>query len=463
MAKRTRRYKYGFRKWFKSLSTKKKISLCAGVVLLCLLIFVVVFVASKFSKLNMEEIPDEEIIINEKEEVNEGEELQGLGKGYTNFVLFGGDSRTGEVDRYINTDAIIVVSLNNETKEVKMVSVYRDTLLDIGTGKYRKCNSAYSTGGALTAINMLNQNLDLDIKRYVTVDFGVVVDVVDMIGGIEVDVSPAEVRATNEYIGETARVTGNKATYLKQSGLQTLNGVQATTYARIRKGVGDDYARTERQRLVIQKVAEKVMKSDLATLNKIIDHVLPSVATNMPASEIMKYASHFAQYKIGESTGFPYNKASGTVAGIGSSVYSINLADDVQQLHKFLFGIENYQPSKKVRNISDNISYLVYLSKQEAAQDDPETEDPDAGTDPGTTVDPGTGADPGTTVGPGTGTDPGTTVDPGTGTNPGTTVDPGTGTNPGTTVDPGTGTDPGTTVDPGTGTDAGTSSETATQ
>ena len=276
--KKRNRNKNRILQWFKKLSVWKKIALIGGVALFVLILGAYFFVAWKFSKLNIEEIKKEEIIINNFEE-------EEVGVGYTNFVLFGGDSRSGDVEKNLNTDAIIIVSLNNATKEVKMVSVYRDTLLDVSNGSIRKCNSAYTAGGATQAINMLNMNLDLNIQQYVTVDFGAVTDVIDMLGGIEVDVSEAEYKAVNMYIDETAMVAEKKANHLTHAGVQTLDGVQATTYARIRKGVGDDYARTERQRLVIQKAAEKAMKADLATLNKIIDVVFPQISTNLSMSE----------------------------------------------------------------------------------------------------------------------------------------------------------------------------------
>ena len=339
--------------WFKELSKKKKAALIAGVVVLLLMLAVVLFVAWKFSKLNTEKIDADEIIINDFV----GDEP--IGVGYTNFVLFGGDSRHGDVDKDLNTDSIIIVSLNNETKEVKMVSVYRDTLLDMTNGSIQKCNSAYSRGGATQAINMLNMNLDLNIQKYVTVDFGAVVDVIDMLGGIEVDVSEAEWRAVNNYIDETASVSGKKAVHLTHAGLQTLDGVQATTYARIRKGVGDDYARTARQRLVIQLAFEKALKSDLLTLNKIIDAVFPKVATNLTMSEILGYAKSITKYSIGETSGFPIEKGSSTIPGKGSCVYPVTLKKNVTLLHEFLFGTTDYQPSSKVVSISGEIASVV--------------------------------------------------------------------------------------------------------
>ena len=349
--RRRRRKQMKITQWFKKLSTKQKVLLISGIALLLIMLAGVIYVASIFGKLDTQEIKEEDIFINE--------ELENVGVGYTNFVLFGGDSRSGDVTKNLNTDTIIIVSLNNETKEVKMVSVYRDTLLDLTNGKIKKCNSAYSSGGAKQAINMLNMNLDLDIKKYVTVDFSAVVDLVDMVGGIEIDVSEKEYKEVNKYIDETGQVAGKKAKHLTHAGLQTLDGVQATTYSRIRKNVGNDYARTERQRLVIQKVVEKAMKSNWSTINDIIDELFPRISTNFTMTEILSYAKDFTKYKFGETAGFPFEKGSGTIPGRGSSVFPITLKSNVSELHAFLFGTEDYQPSSKVVEISGEIAYIV--------------------------------------------------------------------------------------------------------
>ncbi len=350
--RRKQKNKSRFVQWFKALSKGKKAALIIGVIVLLLIIAAVLFVMSKFAKLDTQKIDEEEIQINKFEEDE-------VGVGYTNFVLFGGDSRKGNVDKDLNTDTIIVVSLNNETKEVKLVSVYRDTLLDVAKGSIQKCNSAYARGGATQAINMLNMNLDLDIRQYVTVNWKAVTDVVDMLGGVEIDVAEAEWKAVNLYIDETAMVSGKKTKHLTQAGVQTLDGVQAVTYARIRKGVGDDYARTERQRLIIQKTVEKAMKADFGTLNRIIDKVFPQVSTNLTMTEILKYAKDLTKYKIGETSGFPFEKGGAVIPGRGDSVFPITLKKNVSLLHKFLYGTEDYQPSSKVVSISGAIANLV--------------------------------------------------------------------------------------------------------
>lgn len=362
MAKR--RHRRGRRKkgnWFSRLTIGKKIGVCFGGLILALASSGVVYVAAKLGQLDTQEIPKEDIVINEGVE-----QLASLGEGYLNVALFGVDSREGDLEKNTRTDCIIVASLNKETKEIKMASVYRDTLLDLSEGTLQKCNAAYSFGGPKQAINMLNMNLDLDIQNYVTVDFGVVAEVVDLLGGLDIEIKEEEVEPLNKFVYETGQVAGKEAHFVGGSGIQHLDGVQATTYARIRSTAGGDFTRTERQRLVIEKIVEKMMKSDLATINKIIDEVFPKISTNFTMTEILSYAKYFNQYKLGENTGFPIDKATDTISGLGSIVIPVSLEDNVKKLHEFLFGTEEgYTPSDKVQSISNKIVARVGQKKAE--------------------------------------------------------------------------------------------------
>lgn len=362
MAKR--RHRRGRRKkgnWFSRLTIGKKIGVCLGGLILALASSGVVYVAAKLGQLDTQEIPKEDIIINDGVE-----QLASLGEGYLNVALFGVDSREGDLEKNTRTDCIIVASLNKETKEIKMASVYRDTLLDLSEGTIQKCNAAYSFGGPKQAINMLNMNLDLDIQNYVTVDFGVVAEVVDLLGGLDIEIKEEEVEPLNKFVYETGQVAGKEAHFVGGSGIQHLDGVQATTYARIRSTAGGDFTRTERQRLVIEKIVEKMMKSDLATINKIIDEVFPTISTNFTMTEILSYAKYFNQYKLGENTGFPIDKATDTISGLGSIVIPVSLEDNVKKLHEFLFGTEEgYTPSDKVQSISNKIVARVGQKKAE--------------------------------------------------------------------------------------------------
>lgn len=320
----------------------------------------VIYVAAKLGKIDTQDIPQEDIVINA--------EAEEAGEGFTNVALFGVDSREGDLAEGTRTDCIIVGSLNNKTKEIKMVSVYRDTLLDIKDGELQKCNAAYSFGGPEQAINMLNKNLDLDIQKYVTVDFSVVAEAIDLLGGIDIDVKEEEIQYLNEFVYETGQVAGKEAYFVHEPGVQTLDGVQATTYARIRSTAGGDFTRTERQRIVIEKMVEKIKKSDLGTVNEIIDKVLPSISTNFTSAEILSYAKDFAKYTLGESSGFPIDKTTDTLSGLGSIVIPVTLADNVEKLHEFLYGTTDYTVSSTVQNISGSI--VSRIGQREATDDE---------------------------------------------------------------------------------------------
>ena len=449
--------------WFTRMKMWQRVLLITACVILCAVFGAVAYVYAKWSKIDTQDIKAEDIVINEEVKMNKEVDL---GDGYTNVALFGVDSRDGNLGEGNRTDCIIVASLNNETKEIKMVSVYRDTLLDLSEGTYQKCNAAYSYGGPVLAINMLNMNLDLDIQDYVTVDFGAIADAIDLLGGVEIEVTEEELPYINQYIPETANSAGKAANYLSSAGLQTLDGTQATTYARIRSTAGGDFTRTERQRLVIEKMFEKAKSADLGTLNAIIDKVFPQVSTSFTLQEILTYATAYSEYKLVGNMGFPQDNYTDLVSGLGSIVVPDDLVSNVTKLHEFLFGTTGYTPSSTVQTVNSNIAYTVSSAQSsgESYDDGSGTYD-DSGytdgsgdysggdvyvpTDPsggtgtgGGTTDPGTGGstDPGT----GGGTDPGT----GGGTDPGTGggTDPGTG---GGTTDPGGGTDPGTGTEPG--------------
>ena len=450
--------------WFTRMKMWQRVLLITACVLLCAVFGAVAYVYAKWSKIDTQEIKAEDIVINEEVKMNKEVDL---GDGYTNVALFGVDSRDGNLGEGNRTDCIIVASLNNETKEIKMVSVYRDTLLDLSEGTYQKCNAAYSYGGPVLAINMLNMNLDLDIQDYVTVDFGAIADAIDLLGGVDIEVTEEELPYINQYIPETANSAGKSANYLSSAGLQTLDGTQATTYARIRSTAGGDFTRTERQRLVIEKMFEKAKSADLGTLNAIIDKVFPQVSTSFTLQEILTYATAYSEYKLVGNMGFPQDNYTDLLSGLGSVVVPDDLVSNVTKLHEFLFGTTGYTPSSTVQTVNSNIAYTV-----SSAQSSGESYDDGSGTydDSGYTDGSGdySGGDVYVPTDPsgGTGTGGGTT-DPGTGgsTDPGTGggTDPGTGggTDPGTGggTDPGTGggTDPGTGggTDPGTGTEPG--------
>ncbi len=331
---------------------RRKIIIVVIVVLLALLMIPIAFSWSKYDKMGKVVINDKEVKINEL-----SPETEKAMKSYENIALFGLDNRDmGNLERG-NSDTIIVVSINKDSGEIKMASVYRDTYLDIDEDKFRKANAAYANGGPKQAIDMLNKNLDLNITDYVSVDFSALVEAVDLLGGIEIDeLDASEAKWLNAYVDDTVKNTGydDYVGYVSAGENVHLNGVQATAYARIRY-VGLDYGRTERQREVITKMFEKAKQCDLMTLNKMMDEMLPQISTSLSPTELLGLASGVAKYHMGENTGFPFDKESGDVGSLGDMVIPIDLENNVIQLHKFLYDNEEYTPSQTVKELSETI------------------------------------------------------------------------------------------------------------
>ena len=284
-----------------------------------------------------------------------GDETQEIMSHYTNIAFFGVDNRS--IGHYSsgNSDTIMICSINNDTNEVKLCSVFRDTFMDIGGGKYQKCNAAYAYGGADQAVAMLNKNLDLNISEYVTVDFNAVVDAVDSVGGVTLNISNEEAKYMNaSYIDEVAKYSKGKAEYVKAGNDVLCTGVQATAYCRVRYTKGADFERTYRQRLVLQKLLDKAKASDPATLNNIVNKIFPEVSTSLSSADILEMASKVTSYNIAEQRGWPFEKCT-DMHNEASIVVACDHVTNVTELHKFLFGNENYVPSSAVTEISQTI------------------------------------------------------------------------------------------------------------
>lgn len=303
-------------------------------------------------------------------------------KGYTNIALFGIDNRSNGSFDSGQSDVIMVCSINNDTKEIHLVSVYRDTLMDVdGNGKYRKCNYAYNHGGPKAAVEMLNRNLDLDIKDFVSVDFRAVAEAVDAVGGIDLTITDDEIDppghhpGINAYIDEVADVTGRTAKHV-QSGSQHVDGVQATAYCRLRYTASMDFGRAARQRIVLQKLFEKVKSASLKEQSALIDTLFSHISTSFTTGDLLVLAGAMKDYTIAPTAGYPFAKSTATPSNtIGSVVVPCNAIDNVKKLYSVLFGDENHEVSSTVENISTDIEDLTGLSAEDAVSYDPAYED----------------------------------------------------------------------------------------
>lgn len=281
-------------------------------------------------------------------------------KGYTNVAIFGLDNRMQGIYSSGNSDVIIIVSIDNETKAVKLVSVYRDTLLNIGDdlGGLTKCNAAYNRGGPEAAVAMLNSNLDLDIKDFVAVDWNAVTEVIDELDGIELEIDASEINYINFYIDEINDKLGRRSSHVTKAGKQNLDGVQATAYCRIRYTAGGDFRRAMRHRIVLETMLEKAKTKDIATLLSIVNEMADDISTSFELNEMIALAMDVDKYTIAETSGFPF-KLTSELIYCGSTDIPLGLAENVSKLHSFLFLDDNYQPSTVVKNIGAEITRVT--------------------------------------------------------------------------------------------------------
>lgn len=323
------------------------------IVILVILAIPIVYVLYSLQRTNYDNSQDEDIIINEQQPLEEN------ATGYRSIALFGVDSRSNSLNSDTRSDTIIVASLDNQTKEVRLASIYRDTFVEVPNHGYTKINHAYAYGGYSLALSTLNVNFDLSITQYVSVNFYAVTKVIDLLGGITLDITDEELRWLNGYIKENNRVNGTDAAPLTSSGTQVVNGTQALAYARIRYTSGGDFKRAERQRIVIGQVLEKAKQANLPTLISIINQMLPEISTNIPITELLALGKDALSYQIVGSEGYPKSNTIQKIHG-ASYVLPKDLLAEVTTLHEYLYQEIGYLPSDSIKARSKYIQSLLY-------------------------------------------------------------------------------------------------------
>ncbi len=312
-----------------------------------------------------------QITLNETQivaEMNKGVEENPVFKDYTTIALFGVDSTGGVLmgkdtssSTGTRTDVIMVASINNRTGDVKLCSVYRDTFVDIGDNNYTKINAAYSYGGPDQAIKTLNRNLDLNITEFVTIGFEGLTDIVNSLGGVELDIQEDAIIHLNNYQLTMAEEMGISYTPLEHGGLQTVNGLQATAYCRVRYIAGSDLGRAQHQRDVLKAILEKAKKvakeKDIATLVSLANTILPKVATSLSISDISGIVSGVGKYNFAGESGIPQTDmlSYGNIPGSGSCVIAMDLAKNVRWLHSYLYNNSDYTLTPDCQSNSDRI------------------------------------------------------------------------------------------------------------
>lgn len=339
------RAEYKIKKKNKGLKIFLRVLIVIIVIILGIAIAGYSFVHNKLSKMKTEYI--------DKTAIGISEEAKDSLKGYRNIALLGIDSRADDYGTGNRSDCIIIASINEKTKEVKLLSVYRDTYVYVtenGNKKLDKITHAYSYGGAQNTLKSLNEALDLNITEYVTVNFDAVIAAVNALNGVEIDITSEELKYINDYIDATSQSSGIKSSHLLKAGRQTVDGVQAVAYSRIRYTAGGDYKRTERMRTVVTAMAKKAKTLSIGQLNKLADTILPRISKNIENNDIIALIPSALSFDIIESLGWPYN-----VKGITTTAWygvPVTLESNVIRLHKELFGQEDYKVSETVKEMN---------------------------------------------------------------------------------------------------------------
>ena len=333
---------------------KKKMNKALKVILIILVIIIVVVAAvvaagwGMISEMQDESIDENAIGLND-------ETVQELSE-YRNIALLGIDSRQDDYGLGNRSDCIIIASINKSTNDVKLISVYRDSYLQLnekGKTTLDKVTHAYSYGGAQNTLLALNTNLDLNIKEYLTVNFDTVVLAVDALGGVDIDITSDELKYLNSYIDATSQSSGVKATHITSAGKQKLSGVQAVAYSRIRYTAGGDYKRAERMRTVVQAMVTKAKSLSATQLISVANKILPHVSTNISNSEIISLAPTLAKMNFSTSIGWPY-ETKGITLDRWYGV-PVTLESNVIRLHKEVFNDSDYTLPDNIKKISDSI------------------------------------------------------------------------------------------------------------
>ncbi len=358
----------------------KRILIILGIELLIVIGLIIAWFVSRINR-SMDSMQHDD---TKKEDITVSDAVtEVMESDYTTIALFGIDTRESNVDLTQpgagHSDAIIIASINNKTKEVKLVSVYRDAFLETTTAtpNNRKVTEMYALGGPIGSIETLNKNLDLNITDYIAVDFTALTKAIDALGGVTINVKEKELNNLNHNLEEQNEVTGIYSEGVWSAGEQTLNGAQATAYARIRKVGNNDFERTQRQRAVISAMIDKAKQSDIKSLTSAMDEVFPLIATTMEKSQMLSMGTDLLSYSLGDNTGFPLANETPTLGSKGSVVVPANLLSNVKQLHLFLYPEDTeYTPSSEVQRISDSITNETGIGDE--FTEDKTTEEPTA-------------------------------------------------------------------------------------
>jgi len=307
------------------------------------------YVKNLWDKVETADFDAAEIVTN----VDLNQSIPKVTETYTTIAVFGIDARDSEtLSKGALSDTNILICINNDTREICLISIYRDLYVEDTRGDHGKLTEVYHKYGALEQINTINKNLDLNITQYVTVNWKAVADAIDLLGGLDISLTVQEAEGINQYVDEVIEATGISSGHIPpQAGTQHLDGVQAVTYCRLRNTAGSDYKRTERQRQVLELMLAQAKAAGVSKLTQICNTVFPGISTNLKLSDLISMAGDVSRYTVRYTAGFPFRKEDRSGGG-KDYVYSLDLEADVKELHSILYDNQEYTVSSTVKRLS---------------------------------------------------------------------------------------------------------------
>lgn len=278
-----------------------------------------------------------EMVVDQLRTVEDYAVTEGLSDEWVNILLLGTDVR--DTSNYGRTDSMIVLSINLATKQAKLTSFMRDMWVSMhGRSSKGKLNAACVYGGPQLTMRTINETFGLNLKYYALVNLSCMADIIDLLGGLHLDVTEAEKNALNKGLFDLSSMSGMEK--LEEYGEQVLlNGNQAVAFARIRK-IDSDYKRTERQRTVLTAIAKRLQQEDAGTLVAVVTNLMKYVETNMDLKQLMTLAyvglqmdmDNIGQFRIPADNTFK----SGTFDGVWC--IKADAAKNAQLLKEFIYG-----------------------------------------------------------------------------------------------------------------------------
>ncbi len=316
---------------FKNMASWKKILLIVFLLIILLFGGSFMYIKNLLNKTTKVEINKDNLSINKEvtQKLDKDDKIK-------NIALFGVDSPEGKNGR---SDSIMILTIDDKNNELKLSSIMRDSYVNIKGHGQDKITHAYAFGGPELAVNTLNQNFDLNIEHFITVDFTSLPKIINEIGGIDLNITNGDLKYINNYISDINKTNNKNSEAIKTAGVHHLSGEQALAYSRIRYD-GGDQMRTQRHRNVIEAIFNKVKKMPVTSYPSLLNETLPLAQTNLSSSEFMTIGTDIVSMGVSDMKQYrlPCDAHSNGKNMNGVYYMTFDKKAETKELHKFIYG-----------------------------------------------------------------------------------------------------------------------------